>query len=167
MKANNMIANNKAVSPVIGVMLMIVVTVILAAAVASFSSTVTSTEKTSQAVFRASASYSSGNITLEHMSGDTLNKASTKIGIKVSKPEISGYVNMSNATFGPVSAYLRPGDYAHISFFRGTDWEGNPYAVFRGDEIRLSVYIGQPFELTVYDAETANPVWSSRLVMQP
>jgi len=166
MKANNMIVNNEAVSPVIGVMLMIVVTVILAAAVSSFSSTVTSKEITQQAVFRASASYSSGNITLEHMSGDTLYKASTKIGIKVSKPEISGYVNMSNATFSPVSDYLRPGDYAYISFL-GKDDKWGKRAAFTGDEIKLSVYIGQPFELTVYDAETANPVWSSRLVMQP
>lgn len=166
MKANNMIANNKAVSPVIGVMLMIVVTVILAAAVASFSSTITSTEKTSQAVFRASASYSSGNITLEHMSGDTLYKASTKIGIKSGKPETSGYVNMSNATFSPVSDYLRPGDYARISFVRKDDTYGKR-AAFTGDEISQSVYIGAPFELTVYDAETGNAVWSSRLVMQP
>lgn len=166
MKANsNMKANNEAVSPVIGVMLMIVVTVILAAAVASFSSTITSTEKTSQAVFRASASYSSGNITLEHMSGDTLYKASTKIGIKVGKPEISGYVNMSNVSIMPVSDYLRPGDYAYISFTKDESW--GKRAVFRGDEIRLSVPIGAPFELTVYDAETDNPVWSSRLVMQP
>ncbi len=77
--------NDKAVSPVIGVMLMLVVTIILAAAVSSYSGDLTSeNEKASQMVIKAEFSQSSG-MTITHMGGDTVNTLDTEIIVSPTK----------------------------------------------------------------------------------
>lgn len=71
--------NENAVSPVIGVMLMLVVTVILAAAVSGFSGgLVGDTSKASQMAIKADFSQSKG-LTITHMGGDTINTLDTAI----------------------------------------------------------------------------------------
>lgn len=67
--------DEKAVSPVIGVMLMIVVTVILAASVSSFSSSVTQVEKAPIGVFQAEILKAGGwddHISFRYLSGDRI-----------------------------------------------------------------------------------------------
>lgn len=74
-----LIRNDHAVSPVIGVMLMLVVTVILAAAVSGFSGgLVGDSSKPSQMAIKADYSQSQG-LTITHMGGDVINTLSTKI----------------------------------------------------------------------------------------
>lgn len=71
--------NESAVSPVIGVMLMLVVTVILAAAVSGFSGgLVGDTSKPSQMAIKADYSQSRG-LTIAHMGGDIINTLDTNI----------------------------------------------------------------------------------------
>ncbi|MBC7085160.1 MAG: type IV pilin N-terminal domain-containing protein [Methanomethylovorans sp.] len=71
--------DENAVSPVIGVMLMLVVTVILAAAVSGFSGgLVGDTSKPSQMAIKADFSQSKG-LTITHMGGDTINTMETAI----------------------------------------------------------------------------------------
>lgn len=71
--------NESAVSPVIGVMLMLVVTVILAAAVSGFSGgLVGDTSKASQMAIKADFSQSKG-MTITHMGGDTISTLDTAI----------------------------------------------------------------------------------------
>ena len=71
--------DNRAVSPVIGVMLMLVVTVILAAAVSSYSGGIAGdNQKAAQMAIKADFSQSRG-MTITHMGGDIVNTLDTKI----------------------------------------------------------------------------------------
>lgn len=156
----------RGVSTVVGVMLMIVVTVLLAAAVSMYANSVSMKEKAPSAEFSAYASYSSGNITLDMLSGDTIYKSNIKIRISTDYPETSGYVNMANVTFihGNVTNadILTPGDVMLIKFRKG------PYgAEFTGPNIRLSIPVGYKFRITVIDKDTGQPIWSSVLIMNP
>jgi len=159
--------DNKGVSPVVGVMLMLVATIILAAVVSSYTGTFSPKEKTPSASFTAEASYSKGYIRLDHVSGDVIHKSAIKIRIETSRPATSGYVNMSNVTFTPNPDLLRPGDTAYIYFTPAVDWQGKEKADFTGPDIRLAVYVGDKFKITIIDTDTGNPIWSSELIMNP
>ena len=171
-----LMADNRGVTPVIGVMLMIVVTVILAGAVSSYAGTMGSQDAAPQATFSAEASRIDGHITLNHLGGDILSKGNTKIEIACDTPLVTGYVNMSNVTFSPISNYLRPGDMATIEFEISLGWrpldDGNwtkdvPIATFKGDEISQSVTVGTPFRLTIIDTASGQTVYSKQLPMNP
>jgi len=154
--------SERAVSPVIGVMLMLVVTVLLAAAVNSYTSSISPKDKTPSAQFDACASYNDGYIRLDMLSGDTLYKSNLKIRIETDHPLTSGYVNMSNITLSPHADYISPGDAAFIHFTK-TSYG----ASFTGPDIWLSIAVGDTFKITIVDKDTGNPVWSAKLVMNP
>ena len=154
--------NEKAVTPVIGVMLMIVVTVILAAAVSSYAGSMQSQDAAPQATFKVSACAGDELVTINHLGGDTLTKASTKIELAHGSPVTSGYVDMSNVTFAPNADYLRPGDMATIPMVTGS------YGMeFKGPEISMALAIGTPFRLTIIDTETGQTVYSTSTIMNP
>jgi len=165
--------NSKGVSPVVGIMLMLVVTVILAAAVNAYTNSVNVKNPTPVAQFDAKASYSSGNakygnITLEMISGDAIYKKDISIRIQVDHPLTSGYVNMSNVTFAPNPNYVSPGGTIFIKFTKAYDsWTHQYKAKFTGPQISLSIYVGQPFTLTIIDKDTGNPIWTGHLVLNP
>jgi flagellin-like protein len=169
MKANGkFFTDNRGVTPVIGVMLMIVVTVILAAAVSAYAGSMESQDTPPQATFSAEASWIDGHIMLSHLGGDILSKSNTIIEIASGTPLITGYVNMSNVTFSPKSNYLRPGDVATIEFeATHPSWSTDPIAKFKGDEIAQSVTVGTPFRLTVIDTESGQTVYSAKVIMNP
>ncbi len=156
----------KGVSTIVGVMLMIVVTVLLAAAVSMYANSVSVKDRTPSAEFSAYASYSSGNIKLDMLSGDTIYKSNIKIRISTDYPETSGYVNMSNVTFihgnNSNADILMPGDVMLIKFVKGRYG-----AEFTGQNIRLSIPVGYKFRVTIIDKDTGQPIWSSVLVMNP
>ncbi len=163
-----LMADNRGVTPVIGVMLMIVVTVILAAAVSSYAATMGSQDAAPRATFSAEASWTDGHITLNHLGGDILSKGNTKIEIASGTPLITGYINMSNVTFSPKSNYLRPGDVATIEFIPAHPiWSIDPIATFKGDDIAQSVTVGTPFRLTIIDIASGQTVYSTQLPMNP
>ena len=162
-----LMADNRGVTPVIGVMLMIVVTVILAGAVSSYAGTMGSQDAAPQATFSAEASRTDGHITLNHLGGGILSKGNTKIEIASGTPLITGYINMSNVTFSPKSNYLRPGDMATIEFVADYGYDGNPRAKFEGDDIKQSVTVGTPFRLTIIDIASGQTVYSTQLPMNP
>ena len=171
-----LMADNRGVTPVIGVMLMIVVTVILAGAVSSYAGTMESQDAAPQATFSAEASWTDGHIALNHLGGDILSKGNTKIEIAVGTPSTTGYVNMSNVTFSPKSNYLRPGDMATIEFEISLGWRQDengvwqndlPIAHFIGDNIDQTVPVGTPFRLTIIDIASGQTVYSRQLPMNP
>ncbi len=157
-----LLKDKKAVSPVVGVMLMLVVTVILAAAVNAYTSSVSPKQPTPVAEFEAKASYSSGNVMLNMLSGDAIYKNDIAIRIQVDHPLTSGYVNMSTVKFVSHGSYAVPGDTIVIPFTKSNGW-----AEFTGPQISLSVAIGQPFTITIIDKDTGNPIWTGHLVMNP
>jgi FlaG/FlaF family flagellin (archaellin) len=73
------IKKDEAVSPVVGVMLMLVVTIIIAAVVSGFAGGLAGgTSKAAQVSIKADYSQSSG-LTISHMGGDVINTLNTKI----------------------------------------------------------------------------------------
>jgi len=71
--------NDCAVSPVVGVMLMLVVTIIIAAIVSGFAGGMAgSTSKSAQVSIKADYSQSEG-MTIHHMGGDVINTLNTKV----------------------------------------------------------------------------------------
>jgi len=161
-------SNEKAVSPVIGVMLMIVVTVVLAAAVSSFASSTKTQDAAPQATFKiASTSQADGYIQLDHLGGDILSMSGVKILIATGSPEISGYVNMSNVTFSPESDYLRPGDSAKIKFQQTSSSSGEPRATFKSDELTASILVGVPYKIKIVDSTSGQTIYVAKAVMNP
>jgi flagellin-like protein len=160
-------SEEKAVTPVIGVMLMVVVTVILAAAVSSYAGSMSTQDAAPQATLKASASYADGCVTLEHLGGDILAKANMNIEIAYGNPTTSGYVEMANVTFSPEANFLRPGDVATIPFDPIVDWTGVPIADFKDGTIDLAVYVGTPFKVSIIDKESGQTVYTSTVVMNP
>lgn len=176
-------SEEKAVTPVVGVMLMVVVTVILAAAVSSYAGSMSAQDAAPQLTLKSSASMKDGFITLEHLGGDILTKDNVDIEIATGSPVTSGYVNMSNMTFMPESKYLRPGDTAKFFFVQNATfnkWEeltpGNytgvagtetMRGVFKGEQISLSVYQGTPFKMTLIDKNSGQTIYTTTVVMNP
>ncbi|MEA1985723.1 MAG: type IV pilin N-terminal domain-containing protein [Euryarchaeota archaeon] len=159
--------NEDGVTPVLGVMLMIVVTVILAAAVSSFSASIETQDRAPQVTFSASASQTDGYIELNHLGGDTLSHSKTIIELAKGTPLITGYVNMSQVTFAPETSYLRPGDVAKVAFVINTDWQGEPIADFDDENIDMAIKVGTPFRLTVIDKVTGQTVYSTSILLSP
>jgi flagellin-like protein len=162
-------SNEKAVSPVIGVMLMIVVTVILAAAVSSYAGSMSTQDTAPQATFSVdSSSQSDGYIQISHLGGDIVPKSDLKIAISYGD-RLSGYVNMSNVTFSPQSDYLRPGDSMKIAFEK-TKYPavtGQDRATFRGSDISLSIYVGAPYKIKFVDVSSGQTIYETKAVMNP
>ncbi len=166
--------DRKGVSPVVGVMLMLVVTVILAAAVNAYTNSVSVKKPTPVAEFDARASIHDKNITLDMLSGSPIQKGDILIKIQTDHPLTSGYVNMSNVTFYHANEtnaqFVVPGDMIKIRFTVGVDKYSTPprkYADFTGPQISLWVYEGMPFTVTIIDKDTGNPIWTGHLVMNP
>ncbi|WP_135609471.1 type IV pilin [Methanococcoides sp. AM1] len=164
------ISDKRGVSPVIGVMLMIVVTVILAAAVSSFTGSIGTKDEIPSATLKASASYSELNITVEHLGGDPIYMDFIKFEISSGRPVMSSYVDKSNVTLYPknTNAYnpdiLGPGKVAKISFVSYDQAPpGQEYGVVADQVIGLGV----PFTVTVVDRETDLPISSAKIVMGP
>ncbi|ADI73362.1 Protein of unknown function DUF1628 [Methanohalobium evestigatum Z-7303] len=93
-KLNNLMQNNEdAVSPVIGVILMVAITVILAAVIGSFVFGMGSPEQAPQASIRGSAETidSNNSIKIEHQGGEgiELDSASTKITVAGDKVDLT------------------------------------------------------------------------------
>lgn len=108
MDLKKIFTNDKAVSPVIGVVLMVAITVILAAAIGSSVFGQGPAKSAPQANINAKfTNYSSGiphNITLEHLGGDTINWDSAQLrfydkngtSVKVDDSVLSGPFNVGD-----------------------------------------------------------------------
>ncbi|WP_321416617.1 type IV pilin N-terminal domain-containing protein [uncultured Methanomethylovorans sp.] len=170
--------NESAVSPVIGVMLMLVVTVILAAAVSGFSGgLVGDTSKASQMAIKADFSQSKG-MTITHMGGDTINTLDTAIIVSPTsdfgsydqmKWEVNGsavYINKDGTArkwYDPATSSsslaktFLPGENAYIA---AADLEEvQPETYYRGSTTASEVDALNPFYGFLYaGTETLYPV---------
>jgi flagellin-like protein len=176
MKANRKIMlSESAVSPVIGVMLMIVVTVILAAAVSAFAGSVKTRDKPTSAVFNVKCSASDSMIVIKHMGGDVIYKEDTKILIAHGIPKMSGYLSNENLTFYPADQgtrgpamdkiSLQPGQiatYKFIEWVNSTDPGQKGYLL--GDQV---IMVGETFEFALVDINTENTIFATNVVMEP
>lgn len=117
-KLNNLIQNNEdAVSPVIGVILMVAITVILAAVIGSFVFGMGSPEQAPQASIRGSAETVSDNtvIKLEHQGGEGIELTNTSTTVTVDGETRDFNVSDDNTRF-------ETGDVIYVT---GNDVVGN------------------------------------------
>lgn len=157
-------SNAEAVSPVIGVMLMIVVTIILAAAVSSYANSMQSQERAPQVTFIVEASVQDGYVIFEHLGGDTIDKRDIRVEIESGYPPTSGYVDADKISFSSSSSFLNPGDEAKVNF---TYTSPDDYITFDGDEIYQEVEIGEPFKVTVIDTNSGQTIHTGKITLSP
>lgn len=106
-KANQFLEEEGAVSPVIGVILMVAITVILAAVIAAFVFGMGPPEQAPQASLRASAdtsdfNTSAGIISLEHQGGDQVVLMSTNTKVTVNGEDVEYVVTDTTLDAGEV-----------------------------------------------------------------
>lgn len=164
----NIFKDKKAVSPVIGVMLMIVVTVILAAAVASFATSMDAGEKAPQLSIKAAASNSSG-LKIEHLGGDVLAASDIKIQTYIPSGMYQGStyeiprnktINMrTGKLLNESGEYVKSGDVLSVSNI--------------GDAFAIGAYgpykpgIGEQFKVEIYQMRINKPVAFSLVTLNP
>ncbi|MDD1723690.1 MAG: type IV pilin N-terminal domain-containing protein [Methanospirillum sp.] len=117
--------NDHAVSPVVGVMLMLVVTILIAAVVSAFAGGMGSAnEKSPQATIRGTYSITDG-ITIEHIGGDPIAIKDVRLTIRGSS-NIGTYwttevVNRSTITNAAGTAWMKTTGSAGVSAFVAGD----------------------------------------------
>lgn len=169
MQKNN--RNEGAVSPVVGVMLMLVVTIIIAAVVSAFSGGVAqSTPKAPQISLGAEA-HGSTYIFLDHKGGDTISGAS--IIIKTYIPsgtfkDMTHQVDLANVTYLPTgealkgtynSKTIQPGDKLRIN------WSDAFAASSYGGYMAPSV--GEPVDVEIFDLASGKQIATTRVTVMP
>lgn len=98
-KANNFLKEEDAVSPVIGVILMVAITVILAAVIAAFVFGMGPPEQAPQAAIRASAAeIGNSTIKLEHQGGDAVILTSANTKVSVTGGNAEGVITIAGLT---------------------------------------------------------------------
>jgi len=103
-----------AVSPVIGVMLMLVVTIVIAAVVAAFASGLGTDMESAPTVVLDATVYSDGKVKLTSLSGDNLVLSSTSV--KIQKDDGTQVGNTVSPTASDATAkFLTPGSTAIAS----------------------------------------------------
>ena len=121
-----------AVSPVIGVMLMLVVTIVIAAVVAAFAGGIaTDTEPTPSVVLSADAYATGPKVTLQSLSGDRLEVS--KLDVKV-YAENGTLLAKENAITGNDGNYFNPGTILTVTL---TVQGGQ--AINAGDNVQIVV----------------------------
>ena len=130
--ANNKANGNEAVSPVVGVMLMLVVTIIVAAVVSAFAGGLTeSTEKAPQISLKATYSQTDG-LTISHQGGDSIGTLDTVVLVRLGKTfgdaghmvwaqNATTIVNERGKAAGSANAWLRDGGYSGVKSFAPGD----------------------------------------------
>lgn len=118
--------HDSAVSPVVGVMLMLVVTILIAAVVSAFAGSMggSTKDKAPQVTLRGEFSISNG-ITIEHAGGDTVAARDAKLLIRGSPDMGTDYiittVNKSSMTDALNVAWMKDGGSAGVTAFGAGD----------------------------------------------
>ncbi|MFA5237249.1 MAG: type IV pilin N-terminal domain-containing protein [Methanoregula sp.] len=158
---------NIAVSPVVGVMLMLVVTIIIAAVVSAFAGGLgQSTPKAPQVSIGAEA-HNGNDIIIDHKGGDTISGSS--ITIKTYIPsgtykDMSYTVNRSTImylptnTVGITSQTIQPGDKLKIN------WD-DAFAVTSYGPMAPAV--GEPVDIEIYDSASGKEIATTRTTILP
>jgi flagellin-like protein len=137
MKLTNLLSDSddsRAVSPVIGVILMVAITVILAAVIGTFVLGLgDSVESAPQASFDFSYDTDTGNVDIRHRGGDNLDPANVEIRIDGSPAESSDYDGSELSTFESFGA---------------------------GDTVTISGASGQTIDIVFIDGDSQNVIGS-------
>ena len=158
--------SDRAVSPVIGVILMVAITVILAAVIGTFVLDLSNSagNNAPSASLSVDADTTNDEIDIEHKGGDGLNSENTRV-----KVEVAG----SPVTFEPEStnqSVLSVGSTAVVALDFGTnnaerlDWDGSGnYYWNGGDTITGGVSSGQQVTVTLIDTDSQRVIYETTI----
>lgn len=120
---NSISKKESAVSPVIGIMLMLVVTIIIAAVVSGFAGGLASSDvSTPQATIQGSYSLSTDILQLYHAGGDELSTQKITIKIQQNDDDFGGYQSLFSQ-MGTTGAGLNMLNKSEIINADGTAWQ--------------------------------------------
>lgn len=147
--------DDRAVSPVIGVVLMVAITVILASVIGTFVLDMgrNAGQTAPQASLSVTLDAPSNNLTIEHAGGDALDGAETRVLIE--------HANGSSITFDPApsSSTLTVGQSVAISVNEGT--VGDPWTGMRLAGSEFGVESGQRVEVTIVDVGSQRQIFQT------
>jgi flagellin-like protein len=138
-KANQFLKEEDAVSPVIGVILMVAITVILAAVIAAFVFGMGPPEQAPQASIRASAADIGDNATikLEHQGGDQISFTSSRTTVSISGNTTTEGAATYDVT-GDTANFDAGDDALHLDTSNLTEGDGGAVAV-SGETINVKI----------------------------
>ncbi len=146
---------DRAVSPVIGVVLMVAITVILASVIGTFVLDMgrNAGRTAPQASLSVTIGAASNNVTIEHAGGDALDAAETRVLIE--------HVNGSSITFDPAAASstLTVGQSVALSVNEGT--AGAPWTGMSAAGGGFGIESGQRVQVTIVDVESQRQVFET------
>ncbi|WP_052418816.1 type IV pilin N-terminal domain-containing protein [Methanolacinia paynteri] len=145
--------NETAVSPVVGVMLMLVVTIIIAAVVSGFAGGFSSSDdSTPNAVISGAYSLSTDVLTITHEGGDQLSTQKITIKLQQNDDDFGGYQSLFSQ-LGTTGAGLNMLNKSEITNVEGTVWQ-NPITG------QYTVPVFRPGETMFYPAGISGPLGS-------
>lgn len=159
--------NDTAVSPVVGVMLMLVVTIIIAAVVSAYAGGVSQgTAKAPQMSITAEA-HNGAYIIVDHNGGDPVSGSSITIKTMIpsgSYKDMSYKVNLNNVTYLPTNT---------VGITYTTIQTGDKIKINWADAFADSSYgymapgIGEPVNIEIYDSASGKMIATTQASVQP
>ena len=164
--------NNKdAVSPVVGVMLMLVVTIIIAAVVSAFAGGVAQSSPKAPQISLGAEAHDSSYILLDHKGGDTISGAS--IIIKTYIPS-GTFKDMTHQVDLATVIYLPTEDALKDTYTSKTVQPGDKLRINWTDAFAASSYggymapsVGEPVDIEIFDLASGKQIASTRVTVMP
>ena len=161
--------SDDAVSPVVGVMLMLVVTIIIAAVVAAFAGGLAdSTTPAPQAIFSADLKYSDSMI-LYHKGGDAISGSAIDVILTVKS---GSYIDMVYPVNLTAAILATSGDHLSYSVIQpgetitGISWDDHIFTAVSHQYGRMEPVIGDLVEVSIIDATSGKPISTSTIAIQ-
>ena len=136
--------NEDAVSPVIGVMLMLVVTIVIAAVVAAFAGGLGSDVEMAPTAALDIDAYADGKLKVTSLSGEALTTKDIEIKVTDASGTAFGSGNLyKNGTYQ--ESYFSPGTTSVVSL---GDSDGNPVTLSKGNYVTVTIISGGKHTVT-------------------
>jgi archaeal type IV pilus assembly protein PilA len=163
--------NGMAVSPVVGVMLMLVVTIIIAAVVSAFAGGLGQGSAKAPQVSMSAEAHNGSYILLDFKGGDTI--SGSAITIKTFIPmgdhkDMSHTVDRSTIVYLPTndvgitSHTIQPGDKLKINWA-----DAFATAVMSGKSYPQTPAVGEPVDIEIYDSASGKQIANTRATVLP
>jgi FlaG/FlaF family flagellin (archaellin) len=164
------VLNESAVSPVVGVMLMLVVTIIIAAVVSAFSGGLSQTTSKAPQINIGAEVRDNAYIILEHKGGDSISGGT--ISVKSFIPA-GMYKDMSTQVDLKKAIYLSDGQNVSTGYSAVVIQPGDKIRINWIDAFTPSSYglmapsVGEPVDIEVYDSSTGKAIATVRTNVLP
>ena len=163
---------DNAVSPVVGVMLMLAVTIIIAAVVSGFAGGVAQGTSKAPQMSITAESRNGSYIIVDHMGGDSVSGSSIMIKTRIPSgtyKDMSYEVNMNNVTYLPTNSLL----YDTSSYSWHSIQPGDKIKINWADAFKVTSYgpmapsIGEPVNIEIFDSASGKVIATTQASTLP